>query len=70
MAKERPLTEKQIEALKAAEDTLYGDTKLVEGYGRSHLGLRNRGLIEGSVPHVYLTDAGRSVLANILNGPP
>jgi hypothetical protein len=67
--KERPLTDKQIEALKAAEDTLYDDTKLVEGYGRSHRGLRNRGLIEGDAPHVYLTDAGRSVLAIILAGP-
>lgn len=64
--KERPLTERQIEALKATEDTLYGDTKLVEGYGRTHRGLRNRGLIEGYKPHVYLTDAGRSVLAGLL----
>jgi len=67
--KERPLTDRQIEALKAAEDTLYGDTKLVEGYGRTHRGLRNRGLIEGYVPHVYLTEAGRAALANILNAP-
>jgi len=68
MAKERPLTTKQVEHLLAAEGTLYGDTKLaLKGYGRSERGLRNRGLIEGQGEHVYLTDAGKSVLADIIS---
>lgn len=59
MAKERPLTERQIEALLAAEDTLYGDVKIPDKiWGRSMRGLRNRGLIEGDAPHVYLTPKG------------
>lgn len=66
MAEERPLAHKQIECLRATEETLYGDTKLVEGYGRTHRGLRNRGLIEGTIPHVYLTDARKSVLSGII----
>lgn len=65
MTKERPLTDKQQEALKAAEDTLYGDTKLVPGYGRSVPGLRKRGLVDGDLPHVYLTDAGRAQLNSL-----
>jgi len=55
----KPLTENMIEALKLAEDTLYGDVKLVEGYGRQIRGLRSRGLVSGELPHVYLTDAGK-----------
>lgn len=62
--KERPLTEKQIECLRAAEDTLFGDVKVVPGFGRSVPGLRKRGLVEGDMPHVYLTDAGRAVIAS------
>lgn len=63
--KERPLTARQIEALQAAfaEPTLYGDHKLIEGYGRSFRGLRNRGLVEGDLPHVYLTPKGVSVVS-------
>jgi len=58
--KERPLTARQMEALKAAfaEPTLYGDHKLIEGCGRSFRGLHNRGLVEGKLPHVYLTPKG------------
>lgn len=56
----KPLTELQREALLAAEDTLYGDTKLIEGYGRQLRGLRLRGLVEGDMPHVYLTDDGKA----------
>ena len=67
MAKQRPLTTKQVEHLLAAEDTLYGDTKLaLEGYGRSERGLRNRGLIEGQGGHVYLTADGKRVLAGLI----
>lgn len=58
MKADKPLTDKQREALLAAEDTLYGDTKLVPGYGRSLRALRLRGLIEGALPHVYLTAEG------------
>jgi len=60
MAKERPLTARQVEALQAAfaEPTLMGDHKLIEGYGRSFRGLHNRGLVEGELPHVYLTTKG------------
>lgn len=56
----KPLTHHMIEALKAAEDTLYGDVKLVDGYGRQIKGLRQRGLVSGELPHVYLTDAGKA----------
>jgi hypothetical protein len=59
--KERPLTDRQKEALIAAHDTLYGDVKLSEGWGRTVRGLRNRGLIDGDLPHVYLTEAGKAV---------
>lgn len=60
MAKERPLTARQMEALQMAfaEPTLYGDHKIIEGYGRSLRGLRNRGMVEGELPHVYLTAKG------------
>lgn len=60
--KERPLTQKQIEALLAAEDTLFGDTKIVPGYGRTMRGLRNRGMIDGEKPHIYLTEKGLDAL--------
>jgi len=58
--KERPLTDRQAEALRMAfaEPTLYGDHKIIEGYGRSIRGLRNRGLVEGDLPHVCLTPKG------------
>jgi hypothetical protein len=61
--KERPLTNLQIAALMAAEATLYGDIKLVPGYGRTLRGLRNRGLIEGRSPHLYLTEKGKAEVA-------
>jgi len=63
--KERPLTARQLEALRTAfaEPTLYGDHKILEGYGRSVRGLRNRGLVEGEMPHVYLTDKGKEAIA-------
>ena len=57
MKKERPLTDKQRDCLIAAEDTLYGDTKIVPGYGRSVPALIKRGLVEGS----YLTAAGKNI---------
>lgn len=57
----KPLTENMRAALVAAEDTLYGDVKLVEGYGRSLKGLRKRGLVEGDLPHVYLTQQGKEM---------
>lgn len=62
---DRPLTKLQQEALLMAEETLFNDTKLVEGYGRQLHGLRLRGLVEGEKPHVYLTDAGRQMLVNL-----
>ncbi len=68
--KERPLTERQIEALRQTEATFFGDLKLSENHNRTHRGLRNRGLIEGYIPHVYLTEAGRSILADILAASP
>jgi len=57
----KPLTDKMKEALLAAEDTLYGDVKIVEGYGRSIPGMASRGLVEGEAPHVYLTAAGKQM---------
>lgn len=64
--KERPLTDGQVQCLLAAEPTLYGDMKVVDGpYGRSAPGLRKRGLIEGDKPHAYLTPAGRAKLAEL-----
>lgn len=56
----KKLTERMIEALRAAEDTLYGDVKMVFGYGRSLRGLKERGLVEGTTEHAYLTDAGKA----------
>lgn len=68
--KERPLTERQIEALKMAESTLFGDMKLVDGFGRSIRGLVNRGLISGCRDngslHFYLTDKGAIELGKLL----
>lgn len=66
--KERPLTAKQCECLLAAEDTLYGDVKCIPGFGRSLRGLRKRALIEGESPHIYLTDLGKTLCAD-LRGP-
>lgn len=63
--KERPLTAKMQEALLGSEDTLFGDTKIVPGYGRTMRGLRNRGLVEGSLPHVYLTAKGQDELRRL-----
>lgn len=65
MAKERPLTAQQVECLKAAEDTLFGDVKLSGLYARSVRGLRVRGLVDGEKPHIYLTDAGKAKLAEV-----
>lgn len=65
MKKDRPLTALQREALLAAEDTLFGDTKLIPGYGRSLRGLRKRGFVDGDAPHVYLTEAGKATLAEL-----
>jgi hypothetical protein len=65
MKKERPLTDRQREALLAAEDTLYGDTKMVPGYGRCLRGLRLRGLVDGAAPHVYLTPKARALLPEL-----
>lgn len=56
----KKLTDRMAEALRAAEDTLYGDVKLVAGYGRSLRGLRDRGLVEGDAEHAYLTEAGKA----------
>jgi hypothetical protein len=70
MKKERPLTDKQRECLIAAEDTLYGDTKLIPGFGRSISGLRKRGLVEGDLPHVYLTPAGKAEVRGLLGERP
>lgn len=64
--KERPLTDRQKEALLATEPTLFGDAKMVDGYGRTMRGLRNRGLIEGDKPHVYLTAKGVSEVEGLL----
>lgn len=66
--KERPLTQKMAEALRASEDTLFGDAKIVPGYGRTLRGLRNRGLVEGGLPHVYLTEKGRQELDRLIAG--
>ncbi len=64
--KERPLTARQAEALQMAfaEPTLYGDHKIIEGYGRSIRGLRNRGLVEGDAPHIYLTPKGVQLVSH------
>lgn len=59
----KPLTEMMRSALLDAEETPYGDVKMIDGYGRSMKGLRDRGLVEGDLPHVYLTDAGKMELA-------
>ena len=68
MAKERQLTDGQIQCLLLAEPTMFGDIKIVEGlYARSVSGLRKRGLIEGNLPHAYLTDAGKAKLAEVAN---
>ena len=55
----KKLTDQMVEALRTAEDTLYGDVKLVPGYGRSIRGLRERGLVDGDGEHIYLSDAGK-----------
>jgi len=48
-----------------AEDTLFGDAKLIDGFGRSVPGLRKRGLVDGEMPHVYLTPKAIDTLALI-----
>lgn len=65
----KPLTEMMKSALLDAEETLYGDVKMIDGYGRSMRGLRDRGLVEGDLPHVYLTDDGKAELASLLKDP-
>jgi hypothetical protein len=64
MAKERPLTDQQMEAMQMAfaEPTLYGDCKIIEGFGRSIRGLRNRELVDGEFPHIYLTPKGIAMM--------
>ena len=56
----KKLTANMRAALVAAEDTLYGDVKMPDGFWRSLKGLRSRGLVDGDIPHVYLTDAGKA----------
>ena len=63
---EKPLSAKQCEALINAEETLYGDVKIIEGYGRSVAALKRRGLVEGDTPYVYLTDPGKDALSKLL----
>jgi hypothetical protein len=65
-SKERPLTAKQIETILATEPTLYGDMKMVLGHGRTLRGLKNRGLIEGEKPHVYLSEKGKQELSRLV----
>lgn len=60
--KQKPLTALQQEALKLAEDTLFGDVKIIDGFGRSIPGLRKRGLVDGVFPHIYLTQAGKELV--------
>jgi len=60
MKKERPLTQRQMTCLRMAEETLFGDTKLVEGFTFAAGSLRKRGLVQGAAPHCYLTDAGKA----------
>jgi|HubBroStandDraft_1064217.scaffolds.fasta_scaffold265757_3 hypothetical protein len=55
----RPLTAKQRQAIRQAEDTLFGDVKIGAADGRSVRGLKARGLCEEAEPgHVYLTRQG------------
>lgn len=62
----KELTDLQRRTLLEAQDTLYGETKLdPEADGRCLRGLRNRGLVEGEKPHVYLTDAGKGIITDI-----
>jgi hypothetical protein len=61
-SKERPLTAKQVECILAAEPTLYGDVRMIEGYGRSIRGLQNRGLAEG----IYLSEKGKQELQRLV----
>lgn len=62
----KALTDKMKEALISAEETLYGDTKMIDGYGRQYRGLRECGLVEGDMPHVYLTATGKDELGKLL----
>jgi S-adenosylmethionine synthetase len=62
----KKLTDRQRECLMMAEPTLYGDTKAVETDGRVIRGLRNRGLIEGDMPHIYLTAAGKNEVQQLV----
>lgn len=59
------LTERMADALLKAEDTLFGDAKIAPGFGRQIKGLRNRGMIEGEAPHIYLTDAGKETARSL-----
>jgi len=62
----KKLTHRQRECLMMAEPTLYGDIKAVEPDGRVVRGLRNRGLIEGDMPHIYLTPTGKDEVARLV----
>jgi len=62
----KKLTDRQRECLMMAEPTLYGDIKAVEPDGRVVRGLRNRGLIEGDMPHIYLTSTGKDEVARLV----
>lgn len=59
---QRPLTGRQRECLLMAEPTLYGETKAVEPDGRTIRGLKIRGLVDGDMPHIYLTPEGKAHL--------
>lgn len=62
----KKLTDRQRECLMMAEPTLYGDIKAVEPDGRVVRGLRRRGLIEGDMPHIYLTAAGKTEVQQLV----
>lgn len=67
MTKEKKLTPRQCEVLLRAEDTLFGDAKLVDSDGRTINALASRGLVEGDAPHVYLTPAGKEKAQEVRN---
>lgn len=59
MSKPRPLSSLQQQALANAEETLFGDVKIVPGFGRQLHGLRKRGLVDGAPPP-FLSDSRRA----------
>lgn len=58
--KEKRLTDKMRYAIDSAEETLFGDIKLVVTDGRTINALATRGLVEGSYEHAYLTADGKA----------